>query len=209
MPWGHSRNRLTTPCAGLLWLSLVCVCSAGNVRPGDGDYPRPNPQPEKFLLLHGSIDEALDINFRVEWYANNPKCRYATSFLEGAYAGYTAWTPLAVARQGATFSGHVPVDGVVPGRCDWRFGGVTFGGATGFRTSLIATSSYPLKPGQSPNGVAELHCKWISINSPGFTNPNLQCHSSKNEDCNASVLGGKLWWHPAATDMEVHILAEQ
>lgn len=183
-------------------------CYGGNVKPQDKDYPQENPTPAKFLSLHGTIDPSLDIDFRVQWYAENPKCQYAVSHVAGVYNRYTAWSPLVISRQGAQFSARVPVDGVLPGRCQWRFGGVTFGGRTGYRTGLIATNSYPLKPGQSPNGVAELHCKWISVNRPGFTNPNLNCRWPKKEDPNASVLGGTLWWHPQANDLEVHILAE-
>jgi hypothetical protein len=156
-------------------LFAVLTCNGANVQPGDKDYPRQNLNPTKFLQLHGTIDSALDVDFRIEWHAANPKCQYATSRLEGAYTWYTAWSPLVVTRQGAEFSARVPIDGVLSERCQWRFGGITFGGQTGNRTGLIATNSYPLKPGQSPNGIAELHCKWVSINQPGFTNPNLDC----------------------------------
>jgi hypothetical protein len=194
--------------AGVLGLCSIMVCYGANVKPGDRDYPQENPNPTKFLSLHGTIDTSLDIDFRIEWHAENPQCQYATSRIEGAYTWYTAWSPLAADRQGAQLSARVPIDGVLAGRCQWRFGGVTFGRHTGYRTGLIATNSYPLKPGQSPNGIVELHCKWVSINRPGFTNPNLDCRWPKNEDHNASVRGGILWWHPEASELEVHIIAE-
>lgn len=192
--------------AGFFALCSISVCSGANVKPGDQDYPQQNPTPKNFLLLHGTIDAALDIDFRVQWHTEKPNCRYATSRLEGAYTWYTAWTPLAISRQGATFSAHIPIDGVLPGRCDWRFGGVTFGGATGYRTGLIATNSYPLKPGQSPNGVAQLYCRWDAVRDS--SERTLSCRWPKTEDPNASVLGGTLWWHPEATDLEVHFIAE-
>lgn len=194
--------------AGVAGLCAIMGCHGENVSRGDRDYPRENPNPAQFLSLHGTIDSSLDIDFRIEWYAANPECRYATSRLEGAYTSYTAWAPLVTSRQGDQFSARVPIDGVLPGRCQWRFGGVTFSGHTGYRTALIATNSYPLKTGQSPNGIVELHCKWVSIDRPGFTNPSLDCRWPKDEDPHASVLGGILWWHPEASELEVHIIAE-
>jgi hypothetical protein len=194
--------------AGILGLCSIMSCRGENVKPGDRDYPQENPNPTKFLSIHGTIDTLLDLDFRIEWHSENAQCQYAISRIAGAYTWYTAWSPLIAARQGTQFTARVPIDGVLPGRCQWRFAGVTFGGHTGYRSGLIATNSYPLKPGQSPNGIAELHCKWVSINQPGFINPNLDCRWPKNEDPNASVSGGKLWWHPGASELELHIIAE-
>jgi hypothetical protein len=195
------------------WGAALIVCwsavsYSANVQPRDRDYPQQNPLPTKFLLIRGTIDPSLTIHFNIAWQAENPQCQYTVSRLAGAYAQYSAGGPLAIARDGAVFSARVPIDGVLPGRCKWRFGGVSFAGPTGYYTPLIMTNSYPLKPGQSPNGVAELHCKWISIASPGFTNPNLDCRWPRSEDPNASVLGGKLWWHSEASELEVHFFAD-
>jgi hypothetical protein len=188
---------------GLFW---IAGCNAGNVKAGHADYPEHNPVPKSFLFMHGTIDTALDVDFRIEWHAEAPGCRYATSRVEGAYAWYTAWSPLTIVRQGDGFSARVPIDGVLPGRCQWRFGGVTFGGKAGYRTALVATNSYPLKPGQSPNGVVELQCSWDHTHGRDGDDRLLRCVWPKTEDPNASVLGGVLWWHPEASDLEVHFV---
>jgi hypothetical protein len=190
---------------GVFW---IAACNGGNVKPGQADYPVPNPAPKSFLFLHGTIDTPLDIDFRIQWHAEAPRCRYATSRIEGAYTWYTAWSPLTVARQGTSFSARVPIDGMLPGGCQWRFGGVTFGGKTGYRTALIATNSQPLNPGQSANGVVELRCRWDHAQGHDGDDRSLSCRWPKTEDRNASVVGGVLWWHPEASDLEVHFVAD-
>lgn len=201
------RTRLAQA-AGLLAVSWIAGCNGQNISPNDSDYPQQNPAPTKFLLIHGTIDASLDVNFRIRWRAENPHCKYAASWIEGAFAPYTAWSTLAIARQGDKFSARVPIDGVLPGRCQWDFAGVKFGGPTGFTTELIATNSYPLRPGQSPNGVVVLHCKWKADPGNVEGERGIQCSWPKNEDPNASVLGGLLWWHPEASELEVHFVAE-
>jgi hypothetical protein len=192
--------------AGLLAILQLVAC--GNVKPDDWNYPRPNPRPTKILLLHGTIDAALDIHFRIDWIASNPECRYAFSMLGPAYFQYTAWNVLPITREGTKFSYGVPIDGVLPGRCQWVFAGVSFAGRTGHGTLLIARSSYPMKPGESPNGVIDLHCvrkPWQVGNQPPV--PTLDCHQPLLSGL-GPVTGGTLWWHPEATDLEVHISAD-
>ena len=195
-------------CASLVLLLFGSASLSANVLPGDQDYPHPNPRPTRYLLLHGTIEESLDIHFRIGWRANNPHCQYAVSRIEGVYNNYSASQLVAMTRNGANFAAKIPIDGVLPGRCQWSFAGVDFGGKTGYMTTLVATNSYPLKPGQSPNGIVELRCKWLTIKRPGFTNPNLDCRWPQIENPDGSVLGGKLWWHPEASDLEVHIVSE-
>lgn len=196
------RSALLLCCVNLL---CAAACYGANVQPGDRDYPQKNPTPTQFLFLHGTIDSSLDINFRIEWVSDIQRCRYATSIIQGAYTWYSASFPIDVARENTKFSARIPIDGVLPGRCQWRFSGVTFGGNTGWRTALIATNSYPLRPSQSPNGIAELFCKWGSDRNPGGSNQNLSCRWPKEENHDAAVLGGILWWHPQATELEVRI----
>jgi hypothetical protein len=56
--------------------------------------------------------------------------------------------------------------------------------------------------------MVELHCKWLTINRPGFTNPNLECRQSNETNADSAVIGGVLWWHPETTDLEAHFLAD-
>jgi hypothetical protein len=147
----------------VLGLSISPGCSGGNVAPGDRDYPADNPAPKNYLWLHGTIDPSLDINFRIQWLADNPGCRYTASWIEHVFVPYYASSPLPIDdRHGNSFSTRVPIDGVLSGRCEWRFAGVSFAGPIGFRTSLIVTNSPPLRPGQSADGVLVLSCKWTT-----------------------------------------------
>jgi hypothetical protein len=36
----------------------------------------------------------------------------------------------------------------------------------------------------------------------------IECRWPKEEDRSASVLGGVLWWHQEANDLEVHFIAD-
>jgi len=198
-----------------LWLIALLVggCTGRNVEPGDRDYPQTNRSPEKFLFIHGTIDPALELRFRIEWWPDNRECVYARTWvsahIEGGRASYLAWSELPVQRHGSDFNINVPIDGVQPGRCRWHFGLVTFRGAVGFQSTLVASNSYPLKPGQSPNGIATLSCGWKTEPGSVEGGRGIQCRWPKDEDKNASVLGGVLWWHPEARDLEVHFVVEK
>jgi hypothetical protein len=189
-------------------LASCSIVACSNVTPGDWNYPQQNPHPSKFLSVHGTMDPSLDIDFRMQWRAENPRCWWAASWIEGAFPRYTAWTELAIPRQGDKFSTRIPIDGVLPGRCQWSFAGVRFAGGKGFSQQLIATNSYPLRPGQSPNGVAVLRCKWATEPGNVEGEHGIECRWPKEEDRSASVRGGVLWWHPEAEDLEVHFIAD-
>lgn len=86
---------------------------------------------------------------------------------------------------------------------------MTLGGKSGWRTAQIATNSLPLRLGPSPHGVAELFCRRVPDTNPAGSKQNLSCRWPRKENRNASVLMGVLWWHPQATDFEVHIRVDR
>lgn len=198
----------------ILGVSVLTGCRQSNITPGDPDWPQANPSPQHFLLVHGTIDSSLDIVFRSHWLAQNNSCKYAASLIEGAFAPYGAWTPLTVARQDADFAVRVPIDGVLPGRCQWTFSDVRFAGRRadgriGFSSPFIQSNSYPLSPGQSPNGATVLRCAWTKEPGNVEGEDGIQCREEpKSEDAHSSVLGGVLWWHPTATDFEAHFVED-
>ena len=207
--WFAIKRCLPLLSSALLSFGLGMLAACGtNVSPGERNYPKANREPTHFLGVHGTIDAALDLNFRVIWVATNPNCVYAASWIEGAFAPYRASSPLMVDRRGDNFSIRVPIDGVLPGGCEWRFNGVSFGGPSGFRTTLIATNSYALRQGQSPNGTAVLRCKWKTEPGNVEGERGIRCSWPKEEDPNTSVLGGILWWHPEARELEAHFIAQ-
>jgi hypothetical protein len=185
-------------------LLALASCSDSNVRPGDRDYPKKNPEPTQFLSLHGTVDGSLGIKFRVSWMAENPDCRYKISYIEGVDAQYAVAEDIDFNPENSKYSLLVPTDGMLPGRCSWRFAGISMTMADGFGTSLVRTNSYPLKAGQSPNGIVRLHCeRMMRTLNPKVLE--LVCSPDGPEDPNQSVLGGVLWWHPETTEVEVYV----
>jgi hypothetical protein len=200
-----SNKRSKIKWLGVAALILLTACGPStNVQPGDRDYPGKNPDPKKFMLLHGTIDNSLDLKFTVTWHAANDGCRYYTSRIEGATNNYFASEPLSLERNGDNFSAKVYIDGVLPGRCGWVFGGIGMSGQSGFGKSLVQTNTDPATLGRSPNGVINLRCQPAMRTGPPLV-PELHCAWVEPEDRNASVRGGVLWWRPQTTDVEVHV----
>ena len=187
----------------LIFLS-ACDGSSENVKSGDRDYPVKNKNPSRFLKISGTIARELDVVFYLSWYAANPACKYYTARLEGATTQFSASEVVEVARAGEVVIIDIPIDGVLPGRCDWKFGGVVITSESGYGMSLVRTNSYPLKPGQSPDGVINLVCE-NTVRKLSPIAPQLVCQEIEPEDANASVNGGVLWWHPEAKNLEIHI----
>lgn len=133
----------------------------------------------------------------------NPNCHYTLSYIEGAYAQYTAGEDIDYNPENSRYSLLIPTDGMLPGRCSWRFAGIWMTIAEGFGRSLVQTNSVPLKAGQSPNGIVRLHCERMMRTDPSA--PELSCSPDGLEDSNQSVLGGMLWWHPETTEVEVYV----
>lgn len=190
-------------------------CSS-NVKPGDSDYPTPNPHPKHFFLFHGTTDPSLDVKFRIFWRAANRDCHYVGGLI-GVYNDYTVEQPLEVHREGSDFSAKIVTDGVLPGRCGWEFGGIYYIFETPDTSkSVVLNPSYlfssPLKPNQSPNGVTQFYCKkkvFWSKQKEGILARRL--HYKKPSKKKVSVLEcgphETLWWQPETKDVEVHFNA--
>lgn len=180
-----------------------------NISQEDKDYPVKNLNPENFFLLHGTIDPSLDIKFRIGRYATNPECKYMVSVMEGASNNFSVAEPLDVSRSDNQFFVRVATDGVIPGRCGWSFGGISYYSTNSkdFGQSLIQTNSYPLQPGQSPDSILELRCKEKPIPNVNPLGKGLVCRSLlKNEH---GVTGTVVWWHPETENVEVHFYVDK
>src|SRR5579885_3333376 len=109
------------------WVVLAAglLAACGRPRPaglGSFDPPLPNLSPARYLRFHGWADPALGLTFKLAWQAASPSCRVVTNRLAGS--SWPAWTeaPLAVSTDASGgYSADVPIDGVLPGACDWRF----------------------------------------------------------------------------------------
>jgi hypothetical protein len=187
-------------------LCALTSCDGSNVKSGDKDYPKLNPGPIRFMSLHGTIDPSLKVKFHIQWIADNPNCRYALSWIEGAFGQYNVSEDFPIELNGSSFSTRIPIDGVLPGPCQWRFMGLSYSGDTGSNSSLVQTNSYPLRPGQSPNGIIHLHCSMRKF-IPAEKENSLICYDP-SDSRETGALRGVLWWHPEATDLEVHFDAD-
>lgn len=185
----------------LVLLLAACGDPGENVKKGDKDYPEANPDPKKFMMMHGTIDMGLSLTFRAEWIATSQSCRYAK---DGVTSPFSAFTPLVLDRKKEGFTTEIAIDGVVPGRCGWTFDGVTAVAQTGNGTPLVKTHIGSMQLGASPNGVINLQCTPIMRKKPKLTR-DINCDWDRAEDPNASVRGGVLWWRPETTEAELHI----
>lgn len=181
----------------ILGLCVVLLgCHNLNVKVGDKDYPKANPSPSHMFTFRGTIDSKLHIQFKTLWYATNNDCYYMTSYVEGASNNYGASSPLNYILSDNHFEVSIATDGVLPGRCGWKFSGISAirtdiqnTQLTPVATYVIATNSPPLEFGKSPNGTI-----------------NYNCHpKSKYAGCFPQNVGDNvLWWYPETTEMEAN-----
>ncbi len=189
---------------GALFLT-ACDAYSENVGPGDSDYPIKNSAPKKFLNIRGVVDPSLDLVFKTSWSASNPDCKYYTSRIEGATNPYSITDPLPVDQNGESIVAKVAVDGMLPGRCGWKFSGISMSSKSGgFGQSLVQTNTDPSSLGTSPNGIINLKCERHMRTTPPLV-PELDCRWIEPEDQKASVRGGILWWRPETTELQFNI----
>lgn len=160
---------------------------------GDRNFPEENPRPLQTFVLKGSADPKLDLVFYTTWsvYSSEPDC-------EWGHVGLFVAIPLRVTWNGDRFNGVVALDGMLPGRCHWRFGDVrvapreelvNLGYAFGGRV-IVQTNSPPLPAGTSPDSVRQFQCAVLPSN-PG----------KKFVDCGPQF--PPVWWYPATRTIEV------
>lgn len=107
-------------------LCLLSACSGGgNVRPGDPDYPVPNPKSQASARIQLSLPPELEVSLAALWSADykNSACRYYENGLlrfEGAPFPFRLVQTLPVLRDGEQLSVPVVLDQYAPGRCDWK-----------------------------------------------------------------------------------------
>lgn len=181
-----------------LLLTACKTATTENVKTGDGDYPQTNPNPSRFMNLHGTIKGALDIRFKIGWTASSGACQFYNAETKKTLP-YSVILPLDIMRDGEEFSAQVAADGILPGRCGWKFSGISiWGGESSFGQILVHPDPPPLQPGQSPNNVANLLCKMRMRQLPPVE-PVLLCRKAKQNQ------RGTLFWYPQTTGLEINI----
>jgi hypothetical protein len=185
----------------LLAALLIAVSSSGWGAEADAykfekdhpNFPQVNPHPRQTFMLQGTSDPGLDLVFYSTWtvVSSEAECRSGDN-------GLFVAIPLPVSWGGSHFSGVVAIDGMLPGRCNWKFAdvrvaprgavvnlGYAFGGQT-----IVQTNSPHLAEGASPNTVRH-----------------LQCAVSQSSDREGKVVGCNpqfppAWWYPTTSVIE-------
>jgi hypothetical protein len=116
-----------------LILSLIlCGCAGNNMRQGDLDFPRINPEPKHVLKIHGTIDSKLHVKFASYWIVTNGKawpvsdanCNNIPNYYEGISNQYFVLIPVEPKINKDHYEFEIATDGFLPGRCGWIFSGL-------------------------------------------------------------------------------------
>lgn len=200
-------------CAAVMAMSVLLVgCRSRNVLEGDADYPKINPVPSRYFLLHGRIDDELAVGYSIVWAATNPSCKYTVYVIEGIDAPYSASQELPIQRNGQEYSVRVPTDGVLPGRCLWKLGEVRVTGSdkSGHKLvvpgGVIVTNTPGLRPGESPDGVLSFACKVPQATDGEFflgerLGVSLVCYDPTSR---AIAVGASTWLYPETRDIAIN-----
>jgi hypothetical protein len=104
-----------------------------DIKPGDADYPVPNPHPTHVLQISGALPETLHIRFVVRYNAVADADGALTS---GKYCGYkwglqlhpefSVTDSLDIVRAENRFHASVIVDKYLPGRCAWHLEAIEY-----------------------------------------------------------------------------------
>lgn len=201
------RKTCLTVLLALLPALFGCVMPMNDhdVRRGEPDYPQPDTTNAHILLIHGTADPSIDLRFIEHWFSRNRRCTWAPGLNEGGVIfNFSATTELPVSREGDAFTVRVPIDGVLPGRCEWTFGGVGYATSpSASYQSLVVLDEQSFRLDRSPNGTIDLVCDRRNSGSIHQGQP-LDCRPSKPGIRVGSAIDGVLLWHPESTDLEVH-----
>ncbi|MEZ5727330.1 MAG: hypothetical protein R3E48_04520 [Burkholderiaceae bacterium] len=109
--------------------------------PDDPDYPRENRAAVHHVEVRGKLPPAVEPRLFAQYVASRDEgCKWAPTLIAGAFEGaifrISLPVPLVIARDGDQFQSRFTVDRFEPGRCGWRFVGVTAAPAKGRLASL-------------------------------------------------------------------------
>lgn len=192
--------------AGLL---LQCEAFAAKLGPafGDRDFPEVDPNPKHTFVLRGTADPELGLRFFATFGAtkDDPACGDGKVVLDPfpsrVYQEHIVFLPIEMSWMQDRFSGVVALDGLLPGKCGWKFfdvrispqGGVLDPGVGAVGGLVIVqTNPPPLKANASPDSSLHLECKvWPDENFK-------RCVSCKPEFPPA-------WLYPDTTSIELEL----
>jgi hypothetical protein len=132
------RHERTVFSAVLLCCLAACSrerwpSTSSEIHPGDPDYPVTNPHPSHAITIEASIPPALSVSISAIYSASpsaggtmgsGTACERTVGL--AVTAPFFIREPVRLVKQNQFFTAAVPIDGFLPGRCKWRFGGLTY-----------------------------------------------------------------------------------
>jgi hypothetical protein len=132
--------------------TLIAACDwspykSAEIQPGEPDYPVANPHPAHVLTINATIPPTLSVSISAIYEASQT----AGGTMQSGTAcqrevGLAVTAPFMLTQtvklvgQNDTFVASVPIDGYLPGRCDWNFTGLSyFSAGVGFPSNIILT----------------------------------------------------------------------
>jgi hypothetical protein len=124
-------------------IALFCVltaCGGGlspsdpsEIQPGQRDYPVTNPHPTHVLTIDVTIPPALLVSITAIYLASptaggtmesGTACQRTVGL--AVTAPFSLTKPVRLLQRNGTYTASVPIDGLLPGRCDWSFSHLTY-----------------------------------------------------------------------------------
>lgn len=103
------------------------------IQPGERDYPVTNPHPTHMLTIDVAIPPALLVSITAIYLASptaggtmesGTACQRTVGL--AVTAPFSLTEPVRLLPGNGTYTASVPIDGVLPGRCDWSFSHLTY-----------------------------------------------------------------------------------
>ena len=93
------------------------------MEPGEIDYPKENPNPNRIVELSITNPDSVEYELRSVYEApKSTNCEYVVNVLEGATAGFGVSLPTTfVHGVDGIDRAQVVIDKYMPGRCGWKF----------------------------------------------------------------------------------------
>lgn len=143
LPWLNTyaydpthRARLCGRAAvAIVLFCVLAACGGGSspsdrseIKPGESDYPVTNPHPSHVLTIDATIPSALSVSITAIYLASptaggtmesGTACQRTVGL--AVTAPFSLRKAITLVQHNGTYTASVTIDGLVPGRCDWKF----------------------------------------------------------------------------------------
>jgi hypothetical protein len=131
---------------GIRWLlsiallqSSVSIADSGlTLKQGDRSYPAMTPNPQIFVPITVSSAEWIDMKL-VAVYVSDTSAFCGQLNIAAGHFPNDVVVPIEMTRMGDEYRGKIVVDRFEPGRCNWKFLGVEYGGWADDVWNFLAT----------------------------------------------------------------------